>query len=390
MFKSKFRLFAPCYYAFFANGAMVLLVGSILPYLIAEAGISYSIAGSFLSAFAIGNLLASFVFPAVAGTIGRHKAIVCLSALVPISFATIVSIPPVAVIFVAFILAGIGRGSVSIINNAVVSDNTEGKAAPLNLLHMVFAIGAFLAPFFMSLCIGAGLGWKVVVYAIILLSTGSTLGYAWMTIDYDEVRKKGSAAKDFGFLKSVDFYVVALILFAYYGVENCVNGWFVTYFQNMGIMSEELATTMVSITWIMVMLGRLATAALSSKIEKNKLIFVDCILTAVFFVMMISTQNIAVIVCSLAGLGFFMAGLYPTCVSSVGRVLQGNTTGMSIFLAMIALGGIITPQVIGIMADMFDLSGAIATLVINIVVMIVMGMVNVRLAKKTRSVSEQV
>ena len=86
MTKSKVRLFAPCYYAFFANGAMVLLVGAILPYLIADAGINYSIAGSFLSAFAIGNLLASFMFPAVAGVLGRHKTIVCFSAFIPLSF----------------------------------------------------------------------------------------------------------------------------------------------------------------------------------------------------------------------------------------------------------------------------------------------------------------
>ena len=43
----------------FCNGAMVLLVGAILPYIIEEAGINYSVAGGFLSAFAIGNLLAS-------------------------------------------------------------------------------------------------------------------------------------------------------------------------------------------------------------------------------------------------------------------------------------------------------------------------------------------
>lgn len=382
MNKSKFRLFAPCYFAFFSNGAMVLLVGAILPYLIAEAGIGYGIAGGFLSAFAIGNLLASFVFPAAAGVLGRHKTIVLLSGLIPVTFLTITFVPPVPVIFLAFLLAGIGRGSVSIINNAVVNDNAEGKAAPLNLLHMVFAVGAFLAPFFMSLCIGAGLGWRVVVYTIIGLSGAATLGYAWMTIDYDEVRKKGEGTRDLRFLKSVDFYVIALLLFAYYGVENCVNGWFVTYFQELGVMSEELATNMVSVTWVMVMLGRLVTAALSAKVEKSRLVLADCIFTAVFFIMMLATRDVLVIVISLAGLGFFMAGLYPTCISSVGRVLKGNTTGMSIFLALIALGGIITPQLIGIMADMFDLNGAIATLVINILVMIIMSVINVALAKK--------
>ena len=50
--KSKWKLFFPCYFAFFVNGAMVLLVGAILPYLIEEAGISYSVAGGLLSAFA--------------------------------------------------------------------------------------------------------------------------------------------------------------------------------------------------------------------------------------------------------------------------------------------------------------------------------------------------
>ena len=44
--KSKWKLFFPCYFAFFVNGAMVLLVGAILPYLIEEAGISYSVAPS--------------------------------------------------------------------------------------------------------------------------------------------------------------------------------------------------------------------------------------------------------------------------------------------------------------------------------------------------------
>ena len=51
--KSKFRLFFPCYFSFFVNGAMVLLVGAILPYIIEEAGINYSVAGGFLSAFVL-------------------------------------------------------------------------------------------------------------------------------------------------------------------------------------------------------------------------------------------------------------------------------------------------------------------------------------------------
>ena len=86
-------------------------------------GINYSIAGGFLSAFAIGNLLASFVNPVLAAKIGRKATIVSMSLLIPVMFFVITLLPPVPVIYVAFVLIGIGRGSVSIINNAVVNDN---------------------------------------------------------------------------------------------------------------------------------------------------------------------------------------------------------------------------------------------------------------------------
>ena len=134
----------PCYYSFFVNGAIVLLVGSIMPYLIEEANISYSVAGSFISAFAIGNFLASFVNPVISARLGKKLSIVILSALLPICFAVISTVPSSAIICAMFVLAGIGRGSCSIINNGVVSDNTGGKAMPINILHMVFAIGALL------------------------------------------------------------------------------------------------------------------------------------------------------------------------------------------------------------------------------------------------------
>ncbi len=80
---AKLKLFLPCYFAFFVNGAMVLAVGAVLPYIIQEAGLSYGLAGGLLSTFAIGNLLASFVNPLMAAKLGRKATIVLLSSLIP-------------------------------------------------------------------------------------------------------------------------------------------------------------------------------------------------------------------------------------------------------------------------------------------------------------------
>ena len=71
MMEKKLRVFLPCYYSFFVNGMMVLMVGTMLPFVIAEAGINFSAAGALLSAFAVGNLLASFdVDTGFYGTLG--------------------------------------------------------------------------------------------------------------------------------------------------------------------------------------------------------------------------------------------------------------------------------------------------------------------------------
>lgn len=384
---SKLGLFLPCYFAFFVNGAMVLLVGAILPYLIEEADISYSVAGGFLSAFAIGNLLASFINPMLAGLIGRKATTVILTAFIPITFMVLTFIPPVPVIYVLFVFTGIGRGSVSIINNAVVNDNSGGRPAALNLLHMTFAVGAFIAPFLTSLYINQGFNWRAIVYTIVVGSTISVIGYALMKIDYNWPKdsKKGKNAGSETterFWKNPVFYLCGMLLFLYLGLENCVNGWFVTYFKDMGIMSASYATSLVSITWIMVMLGRLFTAKASTKINKDVLILTYCVATALFFFMLIATKNLAVITVAIAGLGFFFAGIYPTSVSSAGKVLSGSTTGMSMFLAIAALGGIVTPQIVGWMADKNGLSGAIIVLAFNTVGMLVFSCANLLYKKK--------
>lgn len=386
--KSKLRLFLPCYYAFFVNGAMVLLVGAILPYLIKEAGINYSVAGGFLSAFAIGNLLASFINPFLVSRIGRKATTVILTSFIPASFFVITLIPPIPAIYAAFVFAGIGRGSVSIINNAIVSDNTHGKPGPLNLLHMVFACGAFIAPFLTSIYVNNGLGWRAIVYTIIVATIIGVIGYALMDIDYNWPKKSATTGDtDYSFLKNIDFYVAGILLFLYLGVENCVNGWFVTYFKSMGIMSDTYATTLVSITWIMVMLGRLTNALLSSKLHKSKLIMINCIAAALFFVMLIATTNLTVITIAIAGLGFFLAGIYPAGVSSVGNIVKGSTTGMSFFLAIAALGGIVTPKIVGVVADSAGMTAAIMILVVNVIGMLILACINLARTKAKANAS---
>lgn len=379
----KMKLFIPCYYAFFSNGMMALILGSVLPYLIQEAGINYSVAGGLLSAFAIGNLLASFINPICVKQLGRKLATILLSTLIPLSLFIITTLAPLPVLYLACILLGIGRGTVSITNNMIVNDH-DGRPIALNLLHTTFAMGAFLAPFLTGLYVGNGLNWRWIIYTVMLLCIISCIGYITMPLEDGEATSKDNKNNK-AFLHNPDFYIMGLLLFFYLGAENCVNGWFVTYFKSTGIMSDQYATNLVSVTWLVIMLGRLVTAYLSTRLNRQLLILINCICTTIFFLLLIATTDLVWITLAVVGLGFFFAGIYPTGIANAGECIKGSTFGMSLLLAIAALGGIITPQIIGVVADAIGIVYAIGILTINVGAMMLLAILNYLKKKKTVS-----
>ena len=372
------KIINKCFYAFLISGLTVLMIGAIIPYMREERGFSYTVAGSFLSAYAIGNFSASFFSPFLASKIGRKYTIVLLSSLVPISFFVVLLSTSSTVIFCAFLAAGLGRGGISNINNAVVNDASNGSPAKINILHTFFAIGAFIAPFLTSTFIYFGLTWKHVLITTIVLSITGVIAYGTMELQDKPVKeeKKAETVSNNKYLKSVDFYIIGFLLFFYLGLENCVNGWFVSYLQDTGVMSASYATNLVSIVWICVIIGRLTCAYLSKKFSKKRIILINSIGCVSFFLLLISTTNIAVITISIIGLGLFLAGIYPTGVANAGLLIKGSTTGMAMLLAIASLGGIIMPQIIGVLADKIGMSGAIGILAIDVVIMLILAIIN--------------
>ena len=107
----------------------------------------------------------------------------------------------------------------------------------------------------------------------------------------------------------------------------------------------------------------------------------NCLGACVFFLLLISTKNLFVITTAIIGLGFFLAGIYPTCVSEGGALIQGSSSGMSILLAMAALGGIVAPQIVGVIADSYSLEVAITILVVSVALMVLFSLMLVRKRK---------
>lgn len=374
-------IFYRCYYGFFINGMVILLTGAILPHLMNAAGLSYGAAGGLLSAMAIGNLCASFVCPILTDRIGRKQTVVLLAAFFPVCLTAITLLPPAPILYLCFFLMGIGRGTVSIFNNSIVNDYGDGAPASLNILHTFFALGAFFAPFLTSSLLELSFSWKHILYIMAVLYLTSLAGFATMPLGEkkDAGRQQQNpeqADTASSYLKSFRFYCIGLVLFFYMGVENCVNGWFITYLQDIGVMTDSYAANLVSLTWIVIMIGRITCAWLSGRVSRRVLLLTNCIGSAVALFLLISSQNIVLITISMALIGFFLAGIYPTSVAITGSLLKGTSSGMAVLMAISALGGIAAPQIVGWIADSAGIAGGISFLVIDAVIMVGFAILN--------------
>lgn len=388
------HIFIHCCYGYGISGMAVLVIGAVLPSIIEEAGISFLAAGGLLSIMAIGNFLASFLFPVMVSSLGHRGAITVMTSLVPPCLLGLTLLPPLPVMYCIMLIYGLARGCVTIINNSAVNDIYEDEAAgKLNILHCSFAIGAFSAPFITAIMLKSGMGWKAVIYLLIVLTATSAFSYGTMHTELLEtkeknVKKAAGKGRDSSriYLKSLRFYCIAFLLFFYLGVENCINGWFVTYLQNTGVMDETYATTLVSITWLVIMIGRLFCAYISKKTDRSVIILMNAVGSAACFILLISTKSLSLITVALVGFGFFLSGIYPTSIADAGPLIQGSTGGMALLTAISALGGIITPQLVGGLADHVGIVAAIGMLAVNVTAVVLLALFNAGRDRKWRKV----
>lgn len=364
--KENVSLVYRIYFAFLCSGAMSTLLGAILPAMQEEYGMGYALSGYVLSAHQIGNLCAVLISGFLPYAIGRKQSTLALGSCIVLGLLLMTATGNPLLLLLAFALTGVGRGTLSNITNVVVSENAGNKAAGLNVLHASFAVGAFISPFiavFATAFQWRLASWLVAAAMACALGFIATSGLSSGRMD----KKKGDGV---AFARSFGFWLNTAIMFFYLCAEGSLIGWLVTYFKDSGIMSTSLAQTMQSLLWIMILCGRLTCASISGRMNKPVLILVMGMLMAFFFVLMISTGNVAVIVASLLGVGFSMSGIYPTTLSTMDPRFNSSTVAVGTCIATATVGAILMPVIVGQVAEVSGIAGGIATISIALFIMV--------------------
>ncbi|MEG2208763.1 MAG: MFS transporter [Clostridia bacterium] len=384
-----------CFFAFFFNGALTLMMGSAMPDLKLAYHLSDTMSGLFISAHSIGNLVSGFISGLIPLYLGRKNSVLLLASLAFIGFLMMVVWGNPVWLFLAFVFTGMGRGGVTNFDNRVVNILSNGSPAATNLLHSSFACGAILAP--MLFLVGKNLfGWQTGLWVVIFLGCVMMWLFGRMKLADDHPDRADKTQSTMRFMKNPSFLILAMMMFCYLCTEFAINGWLVTYLQNketlvlsFGKTGAELtqaigaySQSMATLLWAVILVGRLFCAFLSAKVPQKLMMLLASIGVAVFFGMMLLSESIVMVTLSVAGLGFCMAGICPMIYSDSSIFTNTYSMATSMLLGVGSAGAILMPTIVGAMAEKFGFTGGMSAIYVTVALLVVFAALN--LFVKTR------
>ena len=194
------------------------------------------------------------------------------------------------------------------------------------------------------------------------------------------------------FLKNPSFLILAAMMFCYLCSEYAINGWLVTYIQNKenllaalqssGSDAVSYSQSMASLLWVVMLIGRLLCAFLSAKVSQKKLMMISSFGVAIFYSLMLRSTTMRMVTFSVAGLGLCMAGICPMIYADAAYYTNNFPLATGAMVVISAVGGMLMPTVVGVLADANGFSGGMAAVMGAIVLLAAFSAVNAAMRPK--------
>lgn len=347
------QLISGTMFAFMVSGATSLALGSLIPFLRSTYNLSYEIAGMLVSLQSVGNLVSVGLMGFLPVFLGRRKSILVMAVWMAVSYLLLTtSWGGAALLPVLCFAMGVSKGGNANFANTMMSTLPGQKAGiGYNLAHGAYAVGALASPLLIVACTNSNSsGWRIATGILFALCLLQLIDYAIVPIPDNHVTKSVKSI-DRSFLKNRSFWLASGILFFYVSAEYSITGWLVTYFQDIGVLSDNLSQMMSSLLWGVMFIGRMAGAIIIGKVSRKRLLLVDGIGLTVFFLLVFFSRSELPIIIGIAGVGLFMATIYTSAMALGTESVRGNDLGVSAMTLTGVAGGIITPAAVGFVAE---------------------------------------
>ena len=371
-------LIAGTMFAFMVSGACSLALGSFIPFLRSTYHLNYDFAGMLVSLQSVGNLVAIGLMGFLPTFIGRRKAVIVTALWMAVSYLLLTTGWGGAMLLPAACFAmGIAKGGNANFANTMMS-TLPGKKAGIgyNLAHGGYAVGALLSPLLIVVCTdGNPSGWRITTAILLALCLIQLVDYIMIPLPPEKTGKSVKAI-DRSFLRSKAFWLAAAILFFYVSTEYAITGWLVTYFQDIGVLNDNVSQIMSSLLWLVMFAGRMIGAVVVGKVSRKLLLMADGIGLLIFFLLVFFSRSELPIFIGIAGVGLFMATIYTSAMALGTESVRGNDLGVSAMTLAGSAGGIITPATVGFVAERAGIQAGMSIVVGTTVLLLVTIMIS--------------
>jgi FHS family Na+ dependent glucose MFS transporter 1 len=326
-------------------GVALSILGPAVSYLEDRLGVGAGAIGVLFALSAIGNFFGAMVGGRWIDSIGGHATLTTAVVGFVVGATLIAAGGQYAIVALGVTLVGAATGAGDAGMNTMVVWARVGRSGPaLNALHLMFGVGALIAPLAVdrSLAWSDGL-WLVAALVGVLGATSATLLLRHRAPDAPTAEDHIERPP----MSSSTTAAVAFFFLLYVGAEIGFGGWIFTFAEDMGL--DDSAPALVTATfWGSFALGRLLAIPVNRVVRPIVIVVSSCAtsVSALFVMVVAEGEPWSIWMCA-AIYGLSAGPQYPTMIALVDARLSLTAKATSWIVAAAAIGALIVPTGIG-------------------------------------------
>ncbi len=225
------------------------------------------------------------------------------------------------IFYILYSLAGYSLGVIYIkANEYILESQVKNHARILTIAVTFFPIGALLTPIISVYIINNGYNWQLIYlvalgFFVLLLALYLSITKNRKYIRNDKNNKKISAKEVFSYKRRNLLFIVTCFAILFYAIsETVISTWSPTFFREARNFDLLSAGLIITIFWMVVIIGRLATSYFTGKASSLNIIFVLSIISVISLLLTVFLYSKISIFISMAFTGLGFSGIFPLLI----------------------------------------------------------------------------
>ncbi len=339
------------YFAFFTFGFFVMILPSALPIAMKEFGMDYAQSGYVMIIGTAGYIAGSLICALFAHKIGLKRIATLGAFFSAVGLFYFFFVKDFVDLALANFIANIGMGFIEIGIGALIGSlKEENVSGTLNRVNALFAFGALVSPFIVSLIVNYKMNWQIAYLAGTFFAILSLL----ISLKIKEIKNEKSVDELKINAFNAFFVLIYIMIGIYVGYEATYSSWITTFLTNFRHIDVAIAALSSSAFWIGMFLGRVFASYIRVKAVTWLMFIVTSSLISVILSIVFANYYVVMIFVTLSGL--FFASTYPTIQLMLIEKAGGNIGNlMGVFVFFVGIGATLAQWMVSAASNLWGI-----------------------------------